>query len=100
MTNEPSYLVGREILAVMARKGVKQNALALQLFAGQDMKRETATKWLSRRLHGEVSPTLEDLLRIASALECDLGEFLTGVGISQRIPAESDISESRVLVTL
>ena len=64
----------------MARHQIKATVLAGRI--GRNL------QWLSRRLTGQVSPTLEDLELICSGLDLDLAHILAAAGPTpESVPA-------------
>ncbi len=65
-TNLNSYLkkLGQNIISIRKRKKLTQYKLAKEIFTDQSN--------LARIEDGKVNPTVKTLLKISSALECDL----------------------------
>lgn len=69
MTGNPSHRVTAEVRAHMARQGIGVNDLAAQM--------GVTPMWLSRRLRGVTRLTVDDLARVAAALDVDPASLLT-----------------------
>jgi transcriptional regulator with XRE-family HTH domain len=75
MAHTPNVVLGSNIRAEMARRGISQDALARAL------KRSQAS--ISKRLRGEVSITIDDAAAIAAHLGIPLSALLDGVEITE-----------------
>lgn len=75
-TKSFSHLVGIEIKVAMARQEIRQSQLARAMGVNE--------QWLSVRLTGKQEIGLNDLARIAAALDVEIGELLPG-----RVPAHT-----------
>lgn len=67
MTDEPHALVTGEIRAVLARRRVTQVELARKL--------DVEVSWLKRRLNGITALSVDDMTKIAHALEVPVAQL-------------------------
>lgn len=71
MTTNPSAVIGANVRAEMARRGISQTALAMRL-----QKSQTA---VSKRLRGETPFDVNELATVAAALNVPMGALTAGV---------------------